>query len=125
MHRILMRSLVIDVPGDVTKREREFWTAALAARGRPAKVYPEYYVLEDGATPNAVALQDIGTSPARVHFDIESDDVEAEVSRLVGLGAELVERHEEWVVLRDPAGLLFCVTDGEGDEFAAGAREVG
>jgi len=124
MHRILLRSFVIDVPTDVNERERDFWTSALAARQRPAKVYPEYHVLETGATPNAVAVQDIGSSPARVHFDMESDDVEAEVSRLLGLGAELVERHVEWVVLRDPAGLLFCVTEGEGDDFEAGAREV-
>ncbi|HLY94981.1 MAG TPA: VOC family protein [Gaiellaceae bacterium] len=124
MHRILLRSFVIDVPSDVDERERDFWTSALAAHQRPAKVYPEYHVLENGATPNAVAVQDIGSSPARVHFDMESDDVEAEVSRLVGLGAELVERHEHWVVLRDPAGLLFCVTEGEGADFEAGAREV-
>src|SRR5690348_15795968 len=117
MHRILLRGFVIDVPSDVNERERAFWTAALLAQQRPAKLYPEYHVLENGATPNAVAVQDIGTAEARVHFDIESDDIEAEVARLIGLGAELVERHEEWVVLRDPAGLLFCVAQGEGEDF--------
>jgi hypothetical protein len=125
MHRILLRSFVIDVPTDVNEPEREFWTAALAAHQRPAKVYPEYHVLEDGATPNSVAVQDIGTAAARVHFDVESSDIEAEVSRLLGLGAQLVERHAEWVVLRDPAGLLFCVTQGEGEDFERAAKPVG
>jgi hypothetical protein len=124
MHRILLRSFVIDVPSEVTEQERGFWTSALAASRRPAKIYPEYHVLENGATPNAVAVQDIGTSPARVHFDIESDDVDAEVARLVGLGAEVVERHDDWIVLRDPAGLPFCVTRGEGDDFEAAAKQV-
>src|SRR5690242_14042254 len=110
MHRILLRSFVIDVPSDVNDRERNFWTTALAAQGRPAKIYPEYYVLEHGATPNAVAIQDIGTTDPRVHFDIETDDMQAEVARLVRLGATEVDRRDDWVVLRDPAGLLFCVT---------------
>jgi hypothetical protein len=44
-----------------------------------------------------------------VHIDIHTDDLAAEVARLEGLGAERVQQVNGWWVLRDPAGLLFCV----------------
>jgi hypothetical protein len=48
-------------------------------------------------------------TPARWHVDVETDDVEAGVTRLEGLSAT---RHQDmgplWRVL-DPAGLVFCV----------------
>src|SRR5438445_13886336 len=109
MHRILLRTFILDVPSESHERTRNFWTTALAGTQRPAKLLPEYQMIENGATPNVMSVQDIGTTAPRIHFDIETDDVEAEVSRLVAAGAELVERRQYWVVLRDPAGLLFCV----------------
>ena len=44
-----------------------------------------------------------------MHVDIHTDDLEAEVARLEGLGAQRVERVAHWWVMRDPAGLPFCV----------------
>ena len=34
---------------------------------------------------------------------------QAEVARLERLGAERVQKVQTWQVMRDPAGLLFCV----------------
>ncbi len=50
----------------------------------------------------------------RVHVDFSAADVDAEVERLVGLGAEETGRHSvdggfRWVVLADPDGNAFCV----------------
>lgn len=45
----------------------------------------------------------------RVHLDIAADDVEAEVTRLVALGASIVRRAKDYVVLNDPEGNNFCV----------------
>ena len=45
----------------------------------------------------------------RVHLDIHTDDLAAEVARLEELGAERVQQVHSWWILRDPAGLLFCV----------------
>lgn len=124
MHRILLRTVVIDVPSGVNDATRDFWTAALRSDTRRAKKHPEYHVLENSAAAGPVMVQDIGSSAARVHLDIEASDIEAEVRRLVAAGASEVERHEDWVVLRDPAGLLFCVVPGEGDDFDAQAVTV-
>ncbi len=45
----------------------------------------------------------------RVHIDIVAEDVEAEVTRLIGLGASKVRHGEGYVVLNDPEGNNFCV----------------
>lgn len=52
----------------------------------------------------------------RVHMDLMTDDVEAEVDRLLSLGATRVEGwpypvEATFVVLRDPSGNEFCVTE--------------
>ena len=124
MHRILLRTIVVDVPSDQHDATRDFWTLALAAHARRGTRFPEYHVLEHPAALGTVMIQDVGAASPRVHLDIESDDVDAEVRRLTGLGAAIVERHDEWVVLRDPAGLLFCVVPGEGADFDASSVEV-
>jgi hypothetical protein len=52
----------------------------------------------------------------RVHVDLEADDREAEVTRLVALGATRIADHQEWgmvwTVLTDPEGNEFCVGGG-------------
>ena len=46
---------------------------------------------------------------SRVHIDIETDDIPAEVARRKQLGAGVVDRLERWVVMRAPSGQRFCV----------------
>lgn len=53
----------------------------------------------------------------KVHLDFHGPDKEAEVARLVGLGARETGRHNfgadfDWVVLADPEGNAFCVAGG-------------
>lgn len=48
----------------------------------------------------------------RLHIDLRPDDRDAEVERLMGLGAsraDVGQRNESWVVLADPEGNEFCV----------------
>jgi hypothetical protein len=45
----------------------------------------------------------------RVHLDLRADDVEAEVARLVGLGAREVGRSADWALMADPEGNEFDV----------------
>jgi predicted enzyme related to lactoylglutathione lyase len=54
------------------------------------------------------------TSPKnRVHVDLVADDLEAEIARLVDLGAERLADKEEyghsWVVMADPEHNEFCI----------------
>jgi len=45
----------------------------------------------------------------RVHLDLTAGDPEAEVARLVALGASVVARYDGRTTLTDPAGNEFCV----------------
>jgi hypothetical protein len=46
---------------------------------------------------------------SRVHLDIETDDIEAEIARLENLGATIFKRLDRWVVMQAPSGQRFCV----------------
>ncbi|MFC4020681.1 VOC family protein [Micromonospora sp. GCM10011542] len=98
-----------------------FWSAALGyeiERGGDgsAKLWPAGQPA--GAAPT-VWLQGSGTAKRgknRLHLDLVSDgDPEAEVRRLVGLGARRVDvgqsGTERFTVLADPEGNEFCVLD--------------
>jgi hypothetical protein len=58
---------------------------------------------------------------SRVHIDIETDDIPAEVTRLEKLGATVDERRERWVVMRAPSGQRFCIVRVQRDGFPKGA----
>jgi catechol 2,3-dioxygenase-like lactoylglutathione lyase family enzyme len=61
----------------------------------------------------------------RLHFDLYADDQAGEVERLLGLGAtrhrRTPEPGEDFVVLEDPEGNLFCVIDAGEDQNASGS----
>jgi len=113
VHRNLLSTFVIDAPSDVRDQTVAFWSGALGATPTATRL-AEYHILEDAAPPNRIVVQDVGAGSAGVHFDIHTDDLDAEVERLVALGATVVDRtwadHPgRWVIMRDPAGTEFCV----------------
>jgi hypothetical protein len=58
-------------------------------------------------------VQQVGHD-SRVHLDLESDDVEAEVARLERLGARRVRQFPNWWVVEAPTGQRFCVVRARG-----------
>ena len=60
-------------------------------------------------------VSDPKTTKNRMHIDIDSDDLDADVARLEAIGARRIEgesRFEHscrWVVMADPEGNEFCV----------------
>ena len=109
MHRSAMGAFSIDVPSAHIEQSKVFWRAALSRSSRPGTQHAEFEPLEGQFSTLNGFLQDVGTTAPRVHLDLHTDDLEAEVARLVGLGATEVARHGGWVVLNDPAGMAFCV----------------
>lgn len=110
---------VSDVPAATA-----FWGPALGYRPKYVPE-PDWVILTGpGDGPN-LSLNAGSTHPdpvPHVHLDLYARDQAAEVDRLVGLGARLVEdwpypRDEEYdyVVLEDPDGNRFCVVDASGD----------
>ena len=109
MHKSRLSTLVIDCKdGDIEAAGR-FWSGAL---GRPLTPpdddFPSYRVLEDRPGQPLVLVQRV-EHPSRVHLDIESDDVDAEVARLEALGARRIEQIRTWWVMEAPTGQRFCV----------------
>lgn len=97
-----------------------FWESACGAqRGTaPLEDTNPYESLGTLGGGPLLELQRTGSgTPARVHLDIETDDVAAEIRRVEGLGATVLERHDSYAVLTDPGGLVFCVVpvQREGD----------
>jgi len=54
---------------------------------------------------------------AALVIDSETDDVEAEVRRLEGLGAKRAEKVRDWWVLEAPSGHRFCVVPPQRPDF--------
>jgi Glyoxalase-like domain len=108
-HYSRLSQIVIDVPPGDHDRELAFWSAATGQPLTQSDRYPEYHGAALGDQEFGLLIQRLGNGPARVHIDIHTDDLAAEVTRLEELGAERVQQVHSWWVLRDPAGLLFCV----------------
>ena len=71
-----------------------------------------------GAGPDwlFLAVPDDKVVKNRIHFDFTPDDQDAEVARVLGLGARRVDigqGDESWVVLADPEGNEFCILAGD------------
>jgi hypothetical protein len=126
MHRSAIGVICVDLPAPHFDGAAEFWRGALGAESRRGTAHPEYEVLSTRVGHARVLLQRVGDPTSRVHLDVHTDDVAAEVARLRALGAIEVERHDDWVVLADPAGTLLCVVPVEpGDPVLDGAPSWG
>lgn len=71
-----------------------------------------------GAGPNLLFLEvpEDKVVKNRLHIDLTPDDQQAEVDRLLALGARHVDigqGEQTWVVLADPEGNEFCVLSAE------------
>jgi catechol 2,3-dioxygenase-like lactoylglutathione lyase family enzyme len=108
---------------DDLQRALAFWSGALGYR--PRRPPSEDWAILDppergmGASLALMVTRARVHLPPRIHLDLYADDQEAEVERLIELGA----RHIDWdrypegadfVVLEDTEGNRFCVIDAPG-----------
>lgn len=119
MHRSRLGTIVIDCQGDKAEASARFWAAALGwpADPSPDPAHSRYCQLKTPPSEVAVIVQAVDHA-SRVHIDIETDDIEAEVSRLVGLGAKRVSQVRGWWVMEAPTGQRFCVVRPQRPDFA-------
>jgi catechol 2,3-dioxygenase-like lactoylglutathione lyase family enzyme len=120
MISVVVRVAQVTLDVNDVEQAADFWGRALGYRidrGQDgcAKLYPP-----DDAPPDVctIWLQQVSEpkrDKLRLHLDLRpaDGDVESEVSRLLGLGAERVDvgqrDDDPFVVLADPAGNEFCV----------------
>jgi len=108
-HYSRLAKIVIDVPGADHDRELAFWSGATGQQLIRFDRHPEYHGAELPGHDLGLLVQRLGDGPGRLHLDIHTDNPAAELARLERLGAELVAHVHAWWIMRDPAGLPFCV----------------
>jgi len=121
MHKSRLSSVIIDCKDADIDAAGRFWSQAL---GRPllAPDDDNYRSLEDRDGQPYVLVQRVAHA-SRVHLDIETDDIEAEVARLEALGARRVEKVRTWWVMEAPTGQRFGVVRPQRGALAGDANE--
>ena len=122
MHRSRINGILIDCNTEDIQASARFWAEAL---GRP--IDPDhpgtrgnYVMLKTPEDEISVQIQRVDHE-SRVHIDIETDDIPAEVARLEKAGATVDTRMERWVVMRAPSGQRFCIVRAQRAGFPKGA----
>jgi catechol 2,3-dioxygenase-like lactoylglutathione lyase family enzyme len=118
MHKSKLGGFIIDCRTDDLPQAADFWSGAL---GMPVRELPGaegdfYRKLHDAHTGLDIEVQKV-EHPSRVHLDIETDDIEAEVRRLQELGARKVQQIQTWWVMEAPTGQRFCVVRASSAHF--------
>jgi Glyoxalase-like domain len=99
---------VIDAPPSLHNQELAFWQGALGQE-LPEIYSAEYHGAFLRGNDLMLLMQRLESGAPRVHLDIYTDDLDAEVARLERIGAKRVRKVRNWWVMRDPVGLLLCV----------------
>ena len=122
-HRSRINGILVDCEVEDIDAAARFWAEAL---GRPINPdHPgtrgDYVMLEDRPGEVSIQIQRVDHE-SRVHIDIETDDIPAEVARLEKLGATIDKQLERWVVMRAPSGQRFCVVRVQREGFDKSAN---
>lgn len=110
MHHSRLAGIIIDCNTDDLTSATNFWSQALGYKAEDSSL-PEdegYALLDTQSDEFHLELQKV-EHPSRVHIDIETDNVEAEVSRLEKLGAKRHRKVRDWWIMEAPTGHRFCV----------------
>jgi hypothetical protein len=111
MHLSRLSTFVIDCKVDDLATAAEFWSKALNRRLAPADPSdPDYRKLSAVAGAPTLVIQKV-EHESRIHVDIETDDLDAEVARLEQLGATRLRFVKRWWLMQAPSGHVFCVTN--------------
>ena len=117
MHKSRLAALIIDSQVDDIKKGKDFWAKALGLGiGDPNYENEDWVPLETQESQPHIWLQRV-KHQSRIHIDIETDNIDAEVARLQKLVASIFEEKEKFVVMEAPTGHRFCVVSPEREDF--------
>lgn len=110
MHKSRLAGFIIDCQTADLGKAAAFWSQALglAQESLSPEEAGRYIGLRDPRGELHIEVQAVEHA-SRVHLDIETDDIEAEVQRLEALGATRVSQVNTWWVMQAPTGQRFCV----------------
>ena len=118
MHKSQLAGFIIDCQTDNLDQATIFWSAALGMKTEidPGSDEDKYRLLETRPEELHIEVQKVDHT-SRVHLDIETDDIAAEVARLESLGARRINDIHSWVVMEAPTGQRFCVVNPQHANF--------
>jgi hypothetical protein len=118
VHKSRLAGFIIDCKTDDVQSAASFWSRALGMEVRPlpGEEGKNYMRLIDPNDRLQIEVQAV-SHPSRVHLDIESNDVDAEVRRLEALGAKRLQFVQTWWVMEAPTGQRFCVVRAKPGAF--------
>jgi hypothetical protein len=112
-HTSYVDQVCLDIPPSRYADELAFWAALTGWQRRDPEPGSEFGRLTPGPEqPLQLLLQRLDDEQDSVtaHLDWAASDHEAELAAHQAAGAEVQGRYEGWTVLRDPAGMTYCVT---------------
>ncbi|GAA2021061.1 hypothetical protein GCM10009839_17410 [Catenulispora yoronensis] len=113
----------VDRPEADFEESARFWTAVtgttLSARRGERGEFATLLPAENAGDP-CLKLQGV-ISGGGAHLDLEFDDFEGALARVVELGGAVVARDEVWAYATSPSGYGLCVTTWNGGTRAPGA----
>ncbi|MEJ1962477.1 MAG: VOC family protein [Gammaproteobacteria bacterium] len=122
MHKSRLAGFIIDCNTPDIDAAATFWTQALGYKLAELEGdQGAYRELDTGPSGLHIEVQKVEHA-SRLHLDIETDDIEAEATRLEGLGAKKVKRFPRWWVMEAPTGQRFCVVRPQSEDFAGKAN---
>lgn len=124
MHKSKLAGFIIDCNSSDLGAAAEFWGKALGMKTAafPGAEGEKYVRLLDPHDELHIEVQTVD-HPSRVHLDIETDDIAAEVQRLESLGARKIGTVKSWCVMEAPTGQRFCVVPGVTPHFDQKANQ--
>ncbi|MEQ8480412.1 MAG: VOC family protein [Hoeflea sp.] len=123
MHKSRLSAIVIDCHTDHVEQAAGFWSQLL---GQPAHADEDGHRATIEASGSGVSLiVEAVRDEARIHFDIETDDLAAEIKRIEEIGGTKISVVDHAVIMEAPTGHRFRVSASTLNILPAGANVWG
>ena len=106
--------LFLDTPQAQAGTSWGYWAEVTGSTLSPVRgEHGQFATLTPARGDAWLKVQAVNQGPGGVHTDTDTDDRAGLVARALELGATVQTTYHEVVVLRSPAGIVFCATVGE------------
>ena len=109
-------SAFLDFSHEDFSNEVTFWRAIAGSTVSPARgAHREFASLEPFNGDPHLRVQRVDSGDGGVHLDLHVDDVSESVSHATTLGATIISKNPDVVVLQSPGGFSFCLVPWHGE----------
>lgn len=105
--------ICIDIPSSMLETEVAFWASLTGWNTRGSSLGEFTSLQRPPHSPLRLLLQELGQTegPTTAHLDLScGTEVAAVAKGHQDMGAEIVDVRPRWTVMRDPAGMIYCLT---------------